>query len=139
MVALALWAASAASALAACCGSNPAPEEATVAQVTHEHDPLAAGLAALRARDFVRAEREFARARDPVRLAEALYHQGRDDEAGLALDQAAGEPAARYLLGLLARRRGDLAEAGRQLRGARDAGYAPARLLLQLPDWRGLA
>ncbi len=117
------------------CGYHPRatfrPGGQDVSRVAHDHGD--AGLQALKDDKLVRAEHEFTKAGDDVRLAETFVRQGRYDEADLLLAHAGGGRA-RLMAALVLKARGDDAGYLRALAEARDLGDAAAAGLLDEHD-----
>lgn len=92
---------------------------ATVSHVSYDHAD--AGLDALKKGQLVRAEHEFTKAGDDVRLAEVFFRQARYDEAEF-LVRGKEDGQCKFWLGMIARERGDHAEARRMFAQARNLG-----------------
>lgn len=121
-MAISLWTMFLGGSMTLFCGSTPPRhEEHAVATVTHEADHDAAGLRALAAGDAEKAEREFARSGNDLRRAEALILLGRREDAE-ALLLALNDGQAKFLLGWIARERGNHKEARRLFARARALG-----------------
>lgn len=122
----------------------PREEGEEMSQVVHEkgrpdddrNNPTGPGYDALRAGDFVKAEKAFVKEGLDVRTAEALFRQGRFDEAVLICEKHPDDPLARYFLGLIACKRGDHEKAEALLVQAKDMGSFVAGRLLAVPRWQ---
>jgi hypothetical protein len=137
IVALALWAVTAAGVLVLCCGSltiDGRGPEVTVARVVKDHGD--AGLEALKASRLVKAEHEFTQAGDDVRLAETFIRQGRWDEAAL-LVEGKEDGGAKLMLALVHQHRCEFGEYRRRLTEARNLGNEAAANLLECTDAGG--
>lgn len=126
VVALALWVLTGAGASATCCWSSHCTTGHLMSTVTRDHGD--AGLAALRAGNYVKAEHEFTKAGDDARLAEAFLRQDRYDEAELLVKDCADGPG-RLMYALARRGKGDEAGYRKALAEARDLGSDVAEAL----------